>query len=109
METNSIYRGPSNVLDTPALDAGCRTQGDKSGKPALANMHSFSFLRNLHFFLSFFLLTHWKMPAAVEDGSESVTWDSQSNNDCPPDLRFLHFNDVYHIESVRLLLLILIV
>lgn len=49
------------------------------------------------------------MPAAVEDGSESVTWDSQSNNDCPPDLRFLHFNDVYHIESVRLLLLILIV
>lgn len=30
--------------------------------------------------------------------SESVTWQSHLQDERPPDLRFLHFNDVYHIE-----------
>ena len=30
--------------------------------------------------------------------SVSVTWKSQAHDSCPPDLRLLHFNDVYHIE-----------
>ena len=30
-------------------------------------------------------------------GSESVTWQGDCQNERPPDLRFLHFNDVYHI------------
>lgn len=32
--------------------------------------------------------------------SESVTWQSHCQDRSPPDLRFLHFNDVYHIEYV---------
>lgn len=32
--------------------------------------------------------------------SESVTWQSHHQDERPPDLRFLHFNDVYHIEYV---------
>lgn len=32
--------------------------------------------------------------------STSVTWQSHYQDKCPPDLRFLHFNDVYHIEYV---------
>ena len=32
--------------------------------------------------------------------SESVTWQSHRRGECPPDLRFLHYNDVYHIEYV---------
>lgn len=31
--------------------------------------------------------------------SESITWQSHRQGECPPDLRFLHFNDVYHIEA----------
>ena len=30
--------------------------------------------------------------------SVSVIWKSQSQHSRPPDLRLLHFNDVYHIE-----------
>lgn len=30
--------------------------------------------------------------------SESVTWRRDCRDERPPDLRFLHFNDVYHIE-----------
>ena len=30
--------------------------------------------------------------------SESVTWQSQRTDQSPPDLRLLHFNDVYHVE-----------
>ncbi len=33
--------------------------------------------------------------------SESTTWKSQGQNGGPPDLRLLHFNDVYHIEYAR--------
>ena len=32
-------------------------------------------------------------------GSTSVTWESHCEEQSPPDLRFLHFNDVYHVES----------
>ena len=31
-------------------------------------------------------------------GSTSVTWESHRKEQSPPDLRFLHFNDVYHVE-----------
>ncbi|KAK4690858.1 hypothetical protein P7C71_g6026, partial [Lecanoromycetidae sp. Uapishka_2] len=31
--------------------------------------------------------------------SESVTYQSGRGGQCPPELRILHFNDVYHIES----------
>lgn len=30
--------------------------------------------------------------------SSSVTWQTKRQRPLPPDLRFLHFNDVYHIE-----------
>lgn len=30
--------------------------------------------------------------------SSSVTWQTKRQKPSPPDLRFLHFNDVYHIE-----------
>lgn len=33
--------------------------------------------------------------------SEFTTWKSQDQNSGPPDLRLLHFNDVYHIEYAR--------
>ena len=33
-------------------------------------------------------------------GSTSVTWESHRQEQSPPDLRFLHFNDVYHVEYV---------
>ena len=32
------------------------------------------------------------------EGSTSVTWKSHREELSPPDLRFLHFNDVYHVE-----------
>lgn len=32
--------------------------------------------------------------------SKSVTWQSHCQDKSPPNLRFLHFNDVYHIEYV---------
>ena len=37
---------------------------------------------------------------SVQDnpGLTSVTWESHRENQSPPDLRFLHFNDVYHVE-----------
>lgn len=34
--------------------------------------------------------------------SEFVTWQSRRRDECPPDLRFLHYNDVYHIEYVAI-------
>jgi hypothetical protein len=39
---------------------------------------------------------------SIEDtpGSGSVTWTSNRQEECQPDLRLLHFNDVYHIECV---------
>ena len=33
---------------------------------------------------------------------EFVTWQSRRRDECPPDLRFLHYNDVYHIEYVAI-------
>ena len=30
--------------------------------------------------------------------SASVIWKSHREEQSPPDLRFLHFNDVYHVE-----------
>lgn len=30
--------------------------------------------------------------------SRSITWQTQRQNPTPPDLRLLHYNDVYHIE-----------
>ena len=30
--------------------------------------------------------------------SESITWKSQREDSGSPDLRLVHFNDVYHIE-----------
>lgn len=32
------------------------------------------------------------------DSSSSVTWQTKRQNPSPPDLRLLHFNDVYHLE-----------
>ena len=42
------------------------------------------------------------MSAEVAPDSMSVAWESGRQDQCPPDLRFLHFNDVYHIEYVAL-------
>ena len=33
--------------------------------------------------------------------SQDFTWQSRRQNSCPPDLRLLHYNDVYHIEYVE--------
>ena len=46
---------------------------------------------SIHFF-------HTANPMAVDRilDSSSVTWEGHGEG--PPDLRFLHFNDVYHIE-----------
>ena len=41
------------------------------------------------------------MSGEIISDSESVVWQSQSQDKRPPDLRFLHFNDVYHIEYVE--------
>ncbi|KAL6722293.1 hypothetical protein ACLMJK_001400 [Lecanora helva] len=38
------------------------------------------------------------MADTASKGSETVTWTGHKQDDSPPDLRFLHFNDVYHIE-----------
>lgn len=40
------------------------------------------------------------MPTAVDHSSENVTYRSPHDFDHTADLRFLHFNDVYHIELV---------
>ena len=44
------------------------------------------------------------MSAEDAPESQSVTWRSNREDKCPPDLRLLHFNDVYHIEYVALAL-----
>lgn len=31
--------------------------------------------------------------------NESVTYSSGTTNDGPPDLRILHYNDVYHVDE----------
>ena len=43
-----------------------------------------------------------KKTMSVENapGSTSVTWESHRQEQSPPDLRILHFNDVYHVEYV---------
>lgn len=55
------------------------------------------------------LLVHcYMMNTKIIESSTSITWRSsrhqqkqpQQQQDCPPDLRFLHFNDVYHIEYI---------
>ena len=33
--------------------------------------------------------------------SQGVTFQSRRQDGSPPDVRLLHFNDVYHIEYVR--------
>ena len=40
-------------------------------------------------------------------GSISVTWKSHREEQSPPDLRFLHFNDVYHVEYAAQMLVLL--
>ena len=41
------------------------------------------------------------MSVEINSESESVVWQSHSHDKSQPDLRFLHFNDVYHIEYVE--------
>ena len=33
--------------------------------------------------------------------SQAVTFQSHRQDESPPDVRLLHYNDVYHIEYVR--------
>ena len=33
--------------------------------------------------------------------SQGVTFQSRRQDESPPDVRLLHYNDVYHIECVR--------
>ena len=42
-----------------------------------------------------------KMSGQEFPDSEFVTWQSR-RDECAPDLRFLHYNDVYHIEYVAI-------
>lgn len=41
------------------------------------------------------------MSGGTIQDSKSITWQSHHQGEDPPDLRFLHFNDVYHIEYVE--------
>ena len=36
--------------------------------------------------------------------SQGVTFQSRRQDESPPDVRLLHYNDVYHIEYVRSLI-----
>lgn len=38
------------------------------------------------------------MTGEAPQSSQSITWQTQRRNPSTPDLRILHFNDVYHIE-----------
>lgn len=70
VETNNIYRGPSNVLDTLALDAGCRMQDARRQKrQTSASKHAFLFLSAESSFLSLFLLTY-----TLENACSSRRW-----------------------------------
>ena len=40
------------------------------------------------------------MPVGNAPGSKSVTWESHRQKQSAPDIRFLHFDDVYHVEHV---------
>ena len=72
-------------------------------------MPSAASIRGKHSSLQIFLLVYQlflasrdeRMPFIDDESSESVIWKSRSQADRAPDLRFLHFNDVYHIESVK--------
>jgi 5'-nucleotidase len=37
------------------------------------------------------------MSAKMEDG-ESITYSPTTPLSCPPDLRLIHYNDVYHVD-----------
>lgn len=39
------------------------------------------------------------MASAGDDSSISIAFQSSQHSASPPDLRFVHYNDVYHIEA----------